>query len=133
MFLFHFLDLFVLFYRLIDAAADITTNKWIITTIHSILKKSLTLKKDFELSSQFKGLYSFRLLTPFVLIVVHFLITRETRNRYPLGNRVEPPLQCDSSQTINHTGEVTNTRQARCNELDLKGKPLAFTGKGFQT
>lgn len=33
----------------------------------------------------------------------------------------------------NHIGDVTCTRQAQCDELDLEGKPFVFTDKGFQT
>ena len=59
-------------------------------------------------------------------------MTRETRSLYLLGaHKVKLPLLCNMLE--NHTGEVTRTRLARCDELDQEGKPLAFSGKGFRT
>lgn len=53
-------------------------------------------------------------------------MTRGIRSRYPLGAfRVYAIAH-------NHTGEVTCTREARCDELDPKGKPFAFAGNGFR-
>lgn len=61
-----------------------------------------------------------------------FFDERETRSRYHLGvHRVNPCAYAIVRRP--HIGEVTRTRQARCDELDLEVKLLAFTGKGFWT
>ncbi|KAG5579502.1 hypothetical protein H5410_050129 [Solanum commersonii] len=58
---------------------------------------------------------------------------------YDKGTLQRLPFGCTQGKTpapiqslTNHIGEVTHTRQARCDELDPEGKPLAFAGKGFE-
>lgn len=56
------------------------------------------------------------------------------------GNPQSLPFGCAWAKTpapmqwlASHIGEVTCTRQAQCDKLDTKGRPLAFAGKRFQT
>ena len=55
------------------------------------------------------------------------------------GNPQPLPFGCAQGKTpapmqqlANHTGEVTRTRQAQCDEFDPEGKSLAFAANGFE-
>lgn len=55
---------------------------------------------------------------------------KRNRSRYPFGCAQD---KTPAPMLANHIGEITSTRQVRCDELDPKGKPLIFSSKGFRT